>query len=73
MKLLKTLLRENNLKTDREYYELILAHFFKGNHNKASDLFNDLKRAKKEYFLCRYLTPEPFAKVIRFFIRELLD
>ena len=72
MKLLKTLLKENNLKKDSDYYDLILNHFFKGNHFKAAELFQDLKTDKKEFFLCRYLAPEPFAKVIRFFVRELL-
>jgi len=72
MKLLKTLLKENGLKAERDYYELILKHFFRGNHIRSAELFQDLKRDKKEYFLTRYLTPEPFAKVIRFFIKELL-
>jgi len=72
MKLLKTLLKENNLKKETDYYDLILSHFFKGNHFKASELFQDLKIAKKEFFLCSYLAPEPFAKVIKFFIKELL-
>jgi hypothetical protein len=72
MKLLKTLLKENNLKKETDYYDLILNHYFKGNHFKAADLFQDLKKDQKDQFLCNYLAPEPFAKVIKFFIRELL-
>ena len=72
MKLLRTLIKENGLKSERDYYELILKHYFRGNHIKAAELFQDLKKNDKEYFLTRFLAPEPFAKVIRFFIRELL-
>jgi len=72
MKLLKTLLKENNLKEPTDYYDLILKQYYRGNHIKSAELFQDLKREEKEYFLTRYLAPEPFNKVIRFFIKEIL-
>lgn len=72
MKLLKALLRENGFTEPNQYYELILTHYFKGNHNKTAELFKDLKREEKIYFLTRYLDPQPFAKVIKFFIKEIL-
>lgn len=72
MKLLKTLLRENGFTEPNQYYELILSHYFKGNHNKTSELFQDLKREEKEYFLNTYLNPGAFKKVLSFFIKEIL-
>jgi hypothetical protein len=72
MKLLKTLLRENGFTEPNQYYELILTQWFKGNHNNASKLFQELKRDEKEYFLTRYLNPEAFKRTINFFIKELL-
>ena len=72
MKTIKTLLKENNLKSPEEYFELILKHYNRGNHNKAANLFQALKREDKVFFLCYYLDPEPFKKVISFFVKELL-
>ena len=73
MKTIKTLLRENGFTEPKEYYDMILTHWFKGNHNKCSILFNELKRDEKEYFLTKYLTPEAFKFSINFFIKEILQ
>ena len=72
MKTIKSLLIDNNLKKESDYFEMIMKHYYRGNHIKSSELFQDLKKDKKEYFLCEYLRPEPFSKVIKFFIKELL-
>ena len=72
MKTIKTLLRENDLKSETDYYKLIIEHYYKGNHLKCSELFQDLKKKQKEFFICNYLNPEAFKKMIHFFVKELL-
>lgn len=74
MKLLKTLLRENGFTEPNEYYDLILDKFHKGNHIKCGELFQELKREEREYFLCNYIQKKcgyTFG-VLEFFIKELL-
>ncbi len=72
MKTIKSLLIDNNQKHEAEYYYLIIKNYYRGNHIKCAELFKDLKKNKKEYFLCEYLHPEPHYKAIIFFIKELL-
>jgi hypothetical protein len=75
MKSIKTLLKENNLKKENDYYELILDHFNRGNHIKCSNLFQDLKRSERVYFLCIYLKEsyQLYIPIIKFFIKELVQ
>jgi len=71
-KLLKTLIRENGLETELDYFQMIIESFQKGNHNKTSELFQDLKNEDKERFLNVFLIWEVFPKLTRFCIKELL-
>ena len=75
MKTIKTLLKENDFKSNSEYYDLIIDHFARGNHIKCSNLFQDLKRSEREFFLCSYLNPDfnLYHIMIKFFIRELIQ
>jgi hypothetical protein len=75
MKSLKTLLRENGFTEPNEYYDLILDKFNKGNHIKCSELFQELKREEREYFLCIYIEQryQMCVPVMKFFIRELIQ
>jgi RNA polymerase-interacting CarD/CdnL/TRCF family regulator len=75
MKSLNTLLRENGFTEPKEYYDLILDKFNKGNHIKCSELFQDLKREEREYFLCIYIHKKYVSciPIMKFFIKELIQ
>ena len=54
-KLLKTLCRELELDQEHQYYEYIIESKINGNNSQVRELFNDMKKDNKKFFLNDHL------------------
>jgi len=72
-KQLKTLAKEYEFKTPHEYLNYIVESKINGNVQQVKDLFNQMKKDDKEYFINEYLTSSCVEREVKkICIKELL-